>query len=247
MDKKNVFTCTLPKMILQFALILFCSGFFTSCAKDQPIEKTYILIYNGYLADADGVAKVAQMAEEKAYDVEFISNLSQLRNKLKGAFAFIIGGTSGNTGNLLGELNEGKDVIKKFITEGGSYMGICGGAYVASKGSQCPDGYETGMDLADCESFVFEPNYSDAQIITIKWHGTNRTIYYLNGPAFLENKLPANSKVLAYYTNANKDVVAFHTRLGNGNIVLCGLHPEADDTWLIDDPTPLNANQRSET
>jgi glutamine amidotransferase-like uncharacterized protein len=206
-------------------------------------NRAYVLVYNGRVADADGVKKVAQMAKEKGYDVKFISNLNRLPEMLTGAVCFIIGGTVGDTGELLESISDSREALMNFIKKGGRYLGICGGAYIASKGSQWPDGYEVGLGLVDCESFEYDPKYSDAQIISIEWRGSNRTIYYLNGPAFAKNKIPANSTVLAYYTNANKDVAAFSTILGKGRIVLCGPHPEADETWLIDDPRPLYASK----
>jgi glutamine amidotransferase-like uncharacterized protein len=230
-----------------FAAFFFISFSQTSCEKDSEEIKNYILVYNGSVADEDGVLKVTEMAEEQGYAVKYISNLSKLPEMLDGAKAFIIGGTIGNTGNLLDEIDESKDDLKSYIVNGGNYMGICGGAYVASKGSQWPDGYETGMALVNVECFIFDPNYSDAQIITVSWQSTNRTIYYLNGPAFAKTDLPQTVTIIAYYNNINKDVAAFSTTLGKGKIVLCGPHPEADNTWLIDDPKPLNAEMWTDT
>jgi glutamine amidotransferase-like uncharacterized protein len=232
---------------------VFIAAFFsisfsqTSCIKDPEGNDNYILIYNGAIADEDGVLKVAEMAEDQGYAVEYISNLSKLPEMLNGAKAFIIGGTEGNTGDLLDEIDEAKEDLKTYIINGGNYLGICGGAYVASKGSQWPDGYETGMALVNIESFVFDPNYSDAQILTVTWQSSTRTFYYLNGPAFSKTDLPQMATIIANYHNANKDVAAFSTTLGKGKIVLCGPHPEADDTWLIDDPEPLNAETWTDT
>jgi glutamine amidotransferase-like uncharacterized protein len=132
------------------------------------------------------------------------------------------------------------------IENGGRYLGICGGAYVGSKGSQWSDGYETGMGLVDIESFAFSQN-TDPQILPISWSGTQRTIYYQYGPAFHENDIPANSQVLAYYTDAAHSVAAFAANVGSGKVLLCGPHPEADSTWLIDDPEPLNAETWTDT
>jgi len=235
------------KILFAIVLILSFSFLLNSCGNNDPIEKTYILIYNGTTADADGVIKVAQMAEEQGYEVKYISNLSQLPDMLEGAYAFIIGGTEDDTESLLNELLEVKDDLKTYIENGGNYLGICGGAYMASKGCQWEDGYEAYLSLVDCESFAYDSQYTDPQIITIEYESQQRTVYYQYGPAFLESELPANSTVLAYYTNENKDVAAFYTSLGDGKILLCGPHPEADNTWLIDDPEPLNADQWTAT
>ncbi len=222
-----------------FILLLFFVFFGINC-NPETIED-YILIYNGSIADTDGVEKVAQMAEEQGFPVLYISNLKKLNDKLDKAKAFVIGGTEGDTGDLLEDLNEVQDELKAYISAGGNYLGICGGAYVASKGSQWADGYETGMGLVNIESFAFDSQYSDPQIITIKWLGVQRTIYYQYGPAFAIKDIPSNSEVMAQYSNQDQDVAAFITMSGSGKIILVGPHPEADESWLVDDPLPLNS------
>lgn len=228
------------QLFIFISTILFFLITFSSCEKGQ--SENYILIYNGSIADADGVAKIAQMTEEKGFKPEYISNLNKLPKMLENAKAFIIGGTSEDTGDLLDEIDESKDELKKFIENGGKYLGICGGAYIASKGSKWSDGYETGMGLVDIESFAYDSIYTDPQIISISWLATQRTIYYQYGPAFTKKSIPSNSKIFAYYNNKNTDVAVFSTSIGRGRIVLCGPHPEADVTWLDDNPEPLDAN-----
>jgi glutamine amidotransferase-like uncharacterized protein len=229
------------------AIILFilAISIFASCKKNS--NENYILIYNGDVADKDGVEKVAQMAEKKGFEVEYISKLKKLPKMLDGAKAFIIGGTEDDTGDLLEDLYEVEDHLKDYVKNGGNYLGICGGAYVASKGSNWDDGYETGMSLVNIESFAYDSKYSDPQIITINWEETQRTIYYQYGPAFSKSDIPLDSEILAYYNNEAQDVAAFVTTLGSGKIVLCGPHPEADSSWLIDDPEPLNSETWTNT
>jgi len=246
MRTKVLIISAFTKMLF-LALIFFVISSQTSCKKDDDDSKQYILIYDGAIADKDGVKKVTQMAEEKGYEVEYISNIANLPDRLSGAKAFVIGGTQDDTGDLLKDLYNVQDDLKKYIENGGNYLGICGGAYVASKGSQWEDGYETGIKLVDIESFAYDGKYTDPQIISITWLETQRTIYYQYGPAFAKSNIPTNSTIYAYYNNENQDVAAFLTTLGKGKIILFGPHPEADSTWLIDTPEPLNANTWKET
>ena len=220
---------------------------FYSCKRKDEATENFILIYNGKVADADGVTKVAQMATEKGYAVNYISKISELPDKLKGAKAFVIGGTKDDTQSLVDDLNAVKSDLVSYINNGGRYLGICGGAYIGSKGSQWSTGYETDLCLANIESFPYDGVYTDPQIITISWKNNNRPIYYQYGPAFAASNIPANSSVLAYYNNTNHDVAAFTTKCGNGRILLCGPHPEADATWLDDNPAPLHADQWTST
>ena len=242
--KKN-FAILLKNSFLIFAL--FFTTVLLSCSDDEATKKNYILIYDGSVADPYGVEAVANLVTELGYEVEYISNLNNLSDYLSGAKAFVIGGTQGNTGDILDDLSGVKNDLTDYLENGGRYLGICGGAYIASKGSQWDDGYEEGLSLVDAESFLFDPTYGDSQIIMVSWLGVQRSIYYLNGPAFAEADLPAEAHILAHYSDANNSVAAFVTPYGNGKIALCGPHPEADNTWLIDDPTPLNADSWTPT
>ena len=233
------------KSIKLACLLLIAVSLLTSCEKETTDNN--ILIYNGSVADADGVAKVTEMAKEQGYEVKYISNLSNLPEMLDGAKAFIIGGTEDDTDNLIKDLTEVQNDLKEYVENGGNYLGICGGAFVASKGSQWDDGYETGMGLVNIESFAYDKNNADPQIIPITWLGTQRTIYYQCGPAFAKKTIPANSEILAYYNNEKQDVAIFKTKIGSGTVIFCGPHPEADETWLDDDPEPLNADTWTDT
>ena len=235
------------KLLTLIVPIILLSGF-SSCDKNsiEP-DDAYILIYNGKVADVDGVMKIAEISAENGFAVAYISNLRKLPALLASARAFVIGGTDDDTDDLLDDLYEVQDELKTYIEKGGNYLGICGGAYVASKGSQWDDGYETGMGLVDIDCFAYDVDFIDPQIITINWFGSPRTIYYQYGPAFAQSKIPEDSKIFAVYNNLNQDVAIFETTVGQGTVILCGPHPEADATWLLDDPEPVNAHNWKET
>jgi len=229
-----------------FLFVLLVPLLFSASCTDDTSEN-YILIYNGAVADQDGVASFAQQAEDQGYAVEYISTLTDLPDMLQGARAFVIGGTDGDTGDLLDALYDVQDDLKSYIENGGRYLGICGGAYVASKGSQWEDGYETGMGLVDVESFAFDSENADPQVITIIWRGTQRAVYYQYGPAFQEEDIPSGSEILAYYSDEARSVAAFVSTVGSGKVLLCGPHPEADASWLLDYPEPRNAENWTDT
>lgn len=240
--EKTVRAYAVKLLLLMFFLPLLCLA---SCKLFIPED--YILIYNGAAADADSAYNIAQLAQDKGYAVVYIANLYRLPDMLEGAAAFVIGGTDDDTSDLREALHDVQDDLQSYIEGGGRYLGICGGAYVASSGSQWEDGFEAGMGLVAAESFAYDSDYTDPQIITITWRGTKRTIYYQYGPAFQEDDLPENSRILASYTDDARSVAAFVTPAGSGTILLCGPHPEADESWLIDDPEPLHADLWTDT
>lgn len=232
----------LRSAVLFAAILPFMIFLCLSCSDDpgEPNKKEYILIYNGRSADPDSVKAVSRAANELGRNVEYISQLQNLPDMLKHAEAFVIGGTIDNTGYILDPLILVQDALENYIHAGGKYFGICGGAYIVSIGSNWEDGYEEGLGIVNAESFEYDSKMNDPQIITVSWLGAERSIYYLNGPAFNESDLPA-ARILAYYKPGI--IAAFITEYGTGKIAISGPHPEADETWLIDDPEPLDAGK----
>ena len=159
----------------------------------------------------------------------------------------MIGGTEDDTADLLFALEKVETELRAYIREGGHYLGICGGAYLASLGSDWPQsegGREEDLGLVNVESFAFDPKNPDPQIIAVNWpQGTSRSIYYQYGPAFdpkaLAVRVP-NAEILAYYGSGG--VAAFATNFGKGRIVLCGPHPEGVEDWLEDDDGTMILN-----
>lgn len=221
-----------PLSQLMLLLIMSIALLFgnSSCKNDDdPVTSSYILIYNGVSADSYCVSNMEKGFKELGYEVQFISDLSKLPAMLPNAKAFVIGGTDDDTQKILDPLYKVENDLKNYISNGGRYMGICGGAYIASKGSQWDDGYEDGISLVDVESVEFDKDYHDAQIINVQWLRAQRNVYLLGGPAFNGSDIP-DATILAKY-NDNR-VAAFLLNSGNGRILLCGPHPEADSTWL---------------
>lgn len=232
------------KPIVMIRLVMmFCAALvfgISSCNNDDdPVNGNYILIYNGVSADSYCVSNMEKGFKELGYQVQFISNLSKLPEMLPNAKAFVIGGTDDDTQKILDPLYKVETDLKNYINNGGKYMGICGGAYIASKGSQWDDGYEDGISLVDVESAEFDKNYHDAQIIKVQWLGVQRSLYLLGGPAFNSSDIP-EATILAKY-NDNR-IAAFLQNSGSGRILLCGPHPESDSTWL-DGENVLNSGE----
>lgn len=245
---KDRFTkCQLSNLVFLLASIITALLFLnTACSDDfeETFTKDYILIYNGRSADRDSVRAIARAVGQLGRDVEYISELSDLPDKLRYAEAFVIGGTTYDTGYILEPLMLVREALDDYIYAGGRYLGICGGAYIASTGSEWEDGYEVGIGIIDVESFEYESEINNPQIISVSWLGADRSIYYLNGPGFYEHSL-SNANIYAYYEPGV--VAALITEYGSGKIALSGPHPEADITWLIDDPEPLDADKWSTT
>ena len=198
----------------------------------------YALIYNGKTAAEGGPESVAAAARALKLETRFISDIARLPELLKGAAVFVIGGTEDDLNPLIAEFSPKILVaFKDWLSAGGRYWGICGGGYLASKGWEDAGGFVKAFGIipAVSEAYVEE---ADPMIISLRWLGKKRTMYYQYGPAFIPDS-GAQIKTLAVYDDNR--IAALIVPFGKGRVAVVGPHPEADDTWLDDDPPPRDA------
>jgi len=137
---------------------------------------------------------------------------------------------------------EGKDNIKNFVSNGGGYIGICGGAYFASEKvvwqeSELPmtplrlfsgtakgpiDGIVTYPDYGMCEVNIMNSTHP----VTISEPDSMWVLYYW-GPLFLLDK-DANLVILGSYNKGNQPVM-LASDYGKGRVFLIGTHPEIEE------------------
>jgi glutamine amidotransferase-like uncharacterized protein len=120
--------------------------------------------------------------------------------------------------------------LREFIHNGGRYLGICMGGYLAGAGP----GYN--LLSGNCDDYTQTrdaevKNGSDA-VISVRWsapHGSAiRRIFYQDGPYFWLDR-GARARVLARYTNGK--IAAMVVPFGNGTVGVSGPHPEANRSW----------------
>lgn len=148
-------------------------------------------------------------------------------NLRKAALYVQLGGDTSvaKADKLLGK--KAKRAIYRYVRNGGRYVGICQGAYLA--------GSMPGMGL-------LSPGNTDQYIRTkgaltksardtvlpVRWGSKRYSMYFQDGPYFTTGGA-TGVKVLARYTN-NK-VAALSKRVGHGRIAVIGPHPEAPSSW----------------
>jgi|GEM_PF-1657749 len=197
------------------------------------------LIYNGKTAAEGAPEALAVAAKSLGMKVTYFDSPAKLPALLNGATICMVGGTEDDLNPLLAQFTPAiRKTLADWVSAGGSYLGICGGAYIASQGWEEESGIVKGFGLAPVltEAWVEDP---DPMIITVTWNGAQRQIYYQYGPAFLVKKNSAIN-VLARYDDGMAAALA--VKLGKGKVIVCGPHPEADETWLEDDPEPTDAD-----
>ena len=177
-------------------------------------------------------------------EVLYFDSADILFEQLDDAALFMIGGTEDNLDPFVSQFTPEMQVeLQSWIESGGGFLGICGGAYIGSMGWEESGGFVAMLNLApvETEEYLSDP---DPRIISVDWNDEQRSIYYAYGPALLTDGVPA-VEVIATYEDGRTAAIEYAR--GNGNVILCGPHPEADETWLDDDPVPLDADQWEDT
>ena len=120
--------------------------------------------------------------------------------------------------------------LRRFIHDGGRYLGICMGGYLAGSGP--------GFDLlpGNCDDYtktrLAAVRTARNAVIAVRWPTPHRTpvrrVFYQDGPYFWLRP-GARARVLAHYTNGL--IAAMTTPYGAGTVGVCGPHPEANRSW----------------
>jgi len=110
--------------------------------------------------------------------------------------------------------------LRKFVSDGGRYLGICMGAYWA--GSE----YLNILDDVDAVQYLRQPGTDTrrphAKNIAVTWQGQPDNMFWYDGCALVG---PGNYQTVATY--ANGDAIAIiQNRIG-----LIGCHPESQPFW----------------
>jgi glutamine amidotransferase-like uncharacterized protein len=124
--------------------------------------------------------------------------------------------------------------LRTYVAQGGSYLGICAGAFLAD---HYVDDHNKipGLGLLPGVSLDFLPGDESETVLDVLWGGIKRYLYFQAGATFdLDQKTAV--EVIAKYSDKRPAVIQFN--YGYGNVVLSGPHPEATAEWKakLDDP-----------
>ena len=140
------------------------------------------------------------------------------------------GGKSGAASNAMGAAN--REVIRKFIENGGGYVGFCAGAFLTT--SKVGETSVNGLGIIPGKTRVFRRAHgypSIEKMITsdgIKYH------YWEGGPWFqFTDSQIQNMTIKSRYKTTNA-INGVETTYGKGRISVTGTHPEAPQWWYDD-------------
>jgi glutamine amidotransferase-like uncharacterized protein len=113
-----------------------------------------------------------------------------------------------------------KHRVKKFVQDGGKYLGICMGAYWAGQH------YFDILDNVDAVQYITQPGTDTrrphAKDLNVTWNGIDTTMFFYDGCALIGN---GQYDTIATYSNS--DAMAIIQK----NIGIIGCHPEAESFW----------------
>jgi glutamine amidotransferase-like uncharacterized protein len=113
-----------------------------------------------------------------------------------------------------------KHRVKKFVQDGGKYLGICMGAYWAGQH------YFDILDNVDAVQYITQPGTDTrrphAKDLNVTWNGIDTTMFFYDGCALVGN---GQYDTIATYSNG--DAMAIIQK----NIGIIGCHPEAESFW----------------
>ncbi len=234
------------RLILLISLLLG-AALSSTCSEDKGTEPTpspqvpKIAIYSGSGAWAESITAARKMFEWMGYTTQIVDAANINANDISGFSALYIPG-----GDMyqysLDISSAGKEKIRSFVSGGGAYIGICGGAYFASRsvswrGSPLamePLGLFAGTTYGPIDAIMPYPDYRMCRVdvaghdhpITAGQPDSFITLYYW-GPALVPDT-GANVTVLGRYNGVGQPaMVAFE--YGKGRVFIIGAHPEIEE------------------
>lgn len=250
--RKKVSICLFLAVVLTasalFVLLQTWRAHAVSRASVDSRPIALIFTDNNGQAGCDGCADAAEhMLKQSKWNFNIIrvgpDGAALTSDLLMRATIFVQPGGGDSVDNTYAELQAygkkyGYDfaaLIRSFVENGGRYLGLCMGGYLA--------GSDPGFDLlkpGDSDEFITSPRASVTtdkdSIVDVTWRGQPRKMFFQDGPYFT---VPDESKanVLARYTN--NEIAVLITAYGKGKVGASGPHPEATADWYDTDNPPL--------
>lgn len=236
MNRARSHTAWPRRSLLEGMIAVPLAGAATACApqnRDEqgPSEQLTALVYRGPASCLGCSETLADRLSQSPLDmgVAFIGpdeKLSLEARSLAGADLYAQPG--GGDDVLAAAKHFPSSFVRAlgdFVAEGGSYLGVCMGAYLAGS-----DGFGFLDQSIDGEVDVpgFPVTDSSDQIVAVTWRDTVRWTYFQEGA-----RLPDDGAE-AYAYHETGDIAAAYYSFGQGSVGLIGPHPEADATWLED-------------
>jgi len=209
-----------PGLFVSWIALLALAG----CAETEPNPDASILLFNGTGTSPNDVAAIAKILKAKGFEYT-TANSTQLNrmseSQLMAYRLFIVPGgnyiTMGN--NLTPETTQR---IQNAVERGVNYLGICAGGLLAGKAKSNSFNLTSGVNFDFYEAVNRGIHKAAVPIACVDTPLIEH--YWENGPEFTGWGL-----VVGKYPDGTPAIV--EGKLGRGSVILCGVHPEAPESW----------------
>jgi len=189
------------------------------CKHKYPVKPTIALfIYDPKCSVQSGNGVIQALSPY--YNFKLFS-----KNRLEDVFfdnvdMIVVPGGFGDSDSYANLFKHNEKRVRKFIAEGGKYLGICMGAYWAGSN------YLNVLDGVDAVQYLKQPGTDTrrphAKAIDITWQGQPDRMFWYDGCA-----LTGNGEKTTVATYVNGDPMA----IIQNKIGLIGCHPESEQFW----------------
>lgn len=149
---------------------------------------------------------------------------------LPGVKLYAQPGADGDDDHAYARQKKDKDAIRTFVKNGGRYLGICMGGFLAEPGHFNIFPGRVNEYYSSSGASVTTP---DPALVPVIWRGKLRHMYFQDGGYMVLEPGTAGVTVLATYSN--RAIAAVVVPYGKGKVGLSGPHPEAPPRWYSDD------------
>tara|TARA_R110002050_G_scaffold8396_1_gene30782 strand:+ start:10235 stop:10945 length:711 start_codon:yes stop_codon:yes gene_type:complete len=185
------------------------------------------------------VESLAASLKELGHTTKYITAEDLINKGLEGYKVFFMpGGADLYYGKKLN--GKGTTHIKDWVYNGGTYFGICAGAYFGSTTCEFDKGglqevmgdrelaFFPGTATGPLFGYYNYKGHTSGKIVKISYEGSDYPVYFNGGCTF---KNYGNVKVLAYY-KGTQDPAIIEASYGQGKAILSGIHYEITCVYL---------------
>lgn len=187
----------------------------------KPSAPPLALVYRGP-ASCDGCSEAAADLINKSirkFKVEFVGSNESMKinaGTLKDAALYVQPGGGSDVNTALQQMGDAGKVITNYVRNGGRYLGICMGGYLARS--------HDGFDLLPGESEEYittsgaTVQSDNDTVVQVSWRGNQRYLYFQDGPDLVADTNSVDMDVLGRYSNGK--IAALVTQRGTGGLAL---------------------------
>lgn len=228
------------------ALLILITVAYRNYEANQTSKKI-IYIYNDAGVSAESVSHTKMFLHnvlKNNYVIQYINAAELLQATwTKNAALFVLPGGADKfyVAKMRGK---GDKIIQNYINKGGSFLGICAGAYYASSFIEFDkngpnevigerylnlvNSYAIGPILAE---YSYDSN-KGAKAALIKCNNKQVNIFYNGGPYFYIPKNNKTTEIICTYSKKNDLPAIVYSKYGKGKVLLSAVHFEYDSTKL---------------